>query len=89
MNYSIEIYKSDKRLKAGKKLVEVVEIEVENREEAVAFAENKMDGKGDKFSYEIHETYRMVRNIMSGRMVKEHYKTPYSCSVASESYFSN
>lgn len=89
MNFSIEIYKSDKRRKEGKKLVEVVEIEVENYEDALIFAENKMDGKGVKFSYEIHETYRMVRNIMSGVMVKEHYKTPFSCSVGSESYFSN
>ena len=31
----------------------------------------------------------MVRNAMTGEMVEENVNTPYSCSVASEAYWSN
>ena len=88
IEYSIEIYKSDKRMKAGKKLVDVIEIEAVNINDADEIAKEKMKGRGAKFSYELHKTYNDVRNIMSGKIVKEHYKTPYSCSVGSETYFS-
>lgn len=87
MEYTIEIYKSDKRLKAGKKLVDSIEIVAFDAKDANSIAEEKMKGRGEKFSYELHETYYEVRNIMSGKIVKEHYKTPYSCSVGSETYF--
>ena len=87
MEYSIEIYKADKRRKDGKRFIEVVEVEVAEFEDAVAIAED-MVVKDAKLSFEVFESYRMVRNIMSGVMVKEHYKTPFSCSVGSESYFS-
>ena len=32
---------------------------------------------------------RKVRNLMTGEMVDEDVNTPYCCSVASESYWSN
>lgn len=35
------------------------------------------------------EGYRWVQNSMSGRWVEERIDTPYSCSVASESYWCN
>jgi hypothetical protein len=84
--YTIEIYKVDRRRKDGKRFIEAVEVKSVDREgvEAVAVAKTAKD---PKLTYEIHETYREVRNIMSGKIVKEHYKTPYSCSVGSESYF--
>jgi hypothetical protein len=85
--YSIEIYKIDRRRKDGKRFIEVVEVEVAEREDAVAIAE-EIVAKGAKLVYEVHKTYNDVRNIMSGKIVKEHYKTPYSCSVGSEAYFS-
>ena len=88
IEYSIEIYKSDKRMKAGKKLVQIIEFQAVNINDADEIAKEKMKGKGEKFSYELHQTYREVRNIMSGKIVKEHYKTPYCCSVGSETYFS-
>ena len=31
----------------------------------------------------------MVRNAMTGEMVEENINTPYTCSVASEAYWSN
>lgn len=86
MDYTIEIYKVDKRRKEGKKLIECVEINAPD--EATADVRGReLTMHDSKLTFEVHETYRMVRNIMSGRMVREHYKTPYSCSVASESYW--
>lgn len=85
--YSIEIYKADKRRKDGKRFIEVVEVKVAEKEDAVAIAED-MVAKDAKLSFEVHKTYNDVRNILSGKIVKEHYKTPYSCSVGSEAYFS-
>lgn len=32
---------------------------------------------------------RMVTNLMTGKLVEEDVNTPWSCSVASESYWSN
>lgn len=87
IEFTIEIYKIDRRRKSGKRFVESYEISTVDKEKAEEYAKLFV-GKNDKLVYEIYETYRMVRNIMSGEMVKEHYKTPYSCSVGSESYFS-
>ena len=86
--YSIEIYKADKRRKDGKRFIEVVEVEMEAVEGAEIVA-HQMTQKDPKLSYKIYKTYNDVRNIMSGKIVQEHYKTPYSCSVGSETYFSS
>jgi hypothetical protein len=85
--YTIEIYKQDKRMKEGKRFVKAVEVKGVDKKEAdkMAFALRKGD---PKMITEVHQTWVEVRNIMSGKIVKEHYKTPYSCSVGSESYFS-
>ena len=85
--YTIEIYKVDRRRKDGKRFIEAIEVKA-NEVGVKAVAEGKVYGD-KKLSYEIHETYREVRNAMSGKIVKEHYKTPYSCSVASEAYWCN
>ena len=87
MEFTIEIYKSDKRRKDGKRFIEAVEIEAKDRNE-VDIRARELTMKDVKLSFEIHETYREVRNIMSGKIVKEHYKTPYYLSVGSETYFS-
>ena len=86
MNYTIEIYKTDKRKKEGKKLVECVEIDAEN-ENIADIRGRELTMHDAKLTFEVHQTYRDVRNIMSGKIVKEHYKTPYSCSVGSETYW--
>lgn len=38
---------------------------------------------------EMPQRTRTVRNLMTGAMVEEDVNLPYSCSVASESYWSN
>ena len=84
MEYTIEIYRADKRTKAGKKLVEVLDV-VGTEEEAASIACDKITD--EKMTFVIHETYRTVRNLMSGTEVKLRYDAPCYCSVASESYW--
>lgn len=88
MEYTIEIYKADKRRKDGKRFIEAVEVNSLDKKGAEDVAKS-MVAKDKKLTYEVHQTWVEVRNIMSGKIVKEHYKTPYSCSVGSESYFSS
>jgi len=38
---------------------------------------------------EPREGYRWVQNLLSGKWIQERIDTPWSCSVASESYWSN
>lgn len=40
-------------------------------------------------AYGYDKLFRKVRNVMTGEMVEENINTPYSCSVASEAYWSN
>lgn len=83
--YTVEIYKADKRLKEGKKRVEVMDL-VCTEEEAEIYAAERITS--DKYTYVIRKTYRTVRNLMSGEEVRERYDTPYYLSVGSESYWS-
>lgn len=86
MKFTIEIYKLDQRKKEGKRLDQTIEIDVPTRNDAELVA-NAQTVKDPKKTYEVHQTYREVRHALSGELVKEHYKTPWSCSVASETYF--
>lgn len=86
--YTIEIYKADKRRKDGKRFIEAVEVESASPIKEVEEVAKGLVAKDAKLSYKVYKTYNDVRNIMSGKIVKEHYKTPYCCSVGSETYFS-
>ena len=43
----------------------------------------------DGYRISIHETLVTRTNLMTGLEFQERYDTPYSCSAASESYWSN
>ena len=84
-DYTVEIYRSDKRCKRGEKLVSKEDwpnIAKESLEKGVkeSIAENER--------YEIHETYVTRRNMMSGKEFQERYDTPHCCSPSSETYWS-
>lgn len=88
MEYTAELYTKDGRTKSGKRLVSSVSFMRGNEKEAVEYADSLVY-KDDKLTYELHESFREVRNIMTGEVVMEHYRTPYCCSVASEAYWCN
>ena len=83
--YTLEIYKSDKRTKEGRRLVAKQEFEPVTKDYINAVADGK---RKLGFSVEIFETWVTKKNMMSGREFKEKYDTPYFCSPASESYWS-
>ena len=84
MDYTVEVYKLDKRMKAGKKLSYKQDYEGVTLEQMKRMYPDNRAG----YSVELHETWVTKRNLMGGAEFKERYDTPYFCSPASESYWS-
>ena len=83
--YTIEIYKKDRRVKAGRRLVEKRDFEPVTRDYIDTVVE-KLSAKNTVI--ELHETFVTKTNLMGGKQFTERYDTPYYCSPASESYWS-
>ena len=86
--HTVEVYKQDRRKKTGERLVLKRDYDTDDRSTLEASVKETWPA-AQGFRYEIHETYRTVINLMSGQPVQERYDTPWSCSVASESYWSS
>ena len=84
--YTLEIYKADKRTKEGRRLYAVQDFAPSTSAYIAAVAESK---RKLGFIVEVFETYITRKNLMTGREIQERYDTPYYCSVSSESYWSN
>jgi len=83
--YTLEIYRADKRTKEGVRLVEKLDyhpVTEETIDEIVRFRERQ------GFIVKKFETYVTKRNLMGGGEFRERYDTPHYCSPASESYWS-
>lgn len=91
MFYTLEIYKTDKRTKAGKRLVgkydyERKDLDAMRREIKELYPTYKaVDG----YEFNVVETFVTKRNAISGKEFRERYDAPYYCSPSSESYWSN
>ena len=83
--YTLEIYKADRRIKEGRRLVEKRDFEPVTRDYIQTVVE-KLSGKG--ITVELHETFVTRKNLMGGREFTERYDTPHFCSPSSESYWS-
>lgn len=86
VEYTLEIYKADKRTKEGKRLYAKQDFAPSTKDyiNAVADAKRKLG-----FIVEVFETYVVEKNLMTGKEFKERYDTPYFCSPSSESFWSN
>ena len=87
MEYTVEVYKLDKRKKAGERLehkVEYKDVDYATLYSGAAIMWPATRG----FRVEIHETYVTRKNLLSGAEFLERYDTPVYCSPASESYWS-
>jgi len=85
--YTVEVYKADKRTKAGERMVLKQDYHTDN----LSMLEHTVKNtwlKRDGYRYEIHETFVTRKNMMSGKEYQERYDTPYFCSPSSESYWS-
>lgn len=84
---TVEVYKRDRRARSGERLVHKADHTRADQAELKHLYETTWFAR-DGYRFEIHETYRVRKNIMTGAEFLERYDTPYSCSPASESYWS-
>jgi hypothetical protein len=83
--YTLEIYKADRRTKEGRRLVAKEDFAPSTRAYIKAVIESKTKLG---FIVEARETWVTKRNMMSGKTYQERYDTPYFCSPSSETYWS-
>ena len=83
--YTLEVYKADRRIKGGYRLVEKPDFEPVTRDYIETVAESKMN---QGFIVKIFETFVTKTNLMGGKEFTERYDTPHYCSPASESFWS-
>ena len=83
--YTLEIYKSDKRTKEGRRLVAKQDFAPSTDAYIKAVAESK---RKLGFIVEVFETFVTKNNLIGGKEFQERYDTPYYCSPSSESYWS-
>ena len=85
IEYTLEIYKKDRRTKEGRRLYAKQDFAPSTKDyiSAVADAKRKLG-----FEVDVFETYVTKKNLIGGREFRERYDTPYYCSPSSESYWS-
>jgi hypothetical protein len=83
MDYTVEMYRLDKRCKEGMKLASKTDIK--GVELSVVEA---LHPKRPGYIVMIHETYVTKKNMMTGAEFRERYDTPYFCSPSSETFWS-
>ena len=83
--YTVEIYKADRRVKEGRRLLEKRDFEPVTRD----YIDTVVEGlQATGITVELHETFVTKKNLMGGKEFTERYDTPYFCSPSSESYWS-
>jgi hypothetical protein len=83
--YTLEIYKADRRVKGGYRLIE--------KKDFAPVTKDYIDSVARGFNCQgyivkIFETYVTKTNLMGGAKFTERYDTPIYCSPSSESYWS-
>jgi hypothetical protein len=82
--YTVELYKRDRRIKSGDRKVD--HSTADRAAIAEVYAAKYPAARG--YRWEIHETYVVRKNMMTGVEYQERYDTPWSCSPSSETYWS-
>jgi hypothetical protein len=90
-NHTMYIYKTDRRTKAGERLVsttvwqnrDAAEMKREVRELQYQLYPARLG-----FRIEFHPATKIVKNLMTGQDVEIDRDTPWCCNPASESYWS-
>lgn len=89
-DYTLEVYVVDRRTKKGERLYG--KYEYQNQTEKWMQEEIRDLAAGaypaPKYRFELHETYVTRKSLMSGEEFQERYDTPWTCSPASETYWS-
>ena len=85
--YTVELYRTDRRTRAGERLDRKVDHTTADRG-AIEEVYAKKYPASQGWRYEIHVTMQERTNLMGGGLFWERYDTPCFCSPASESYWS-
>ena len=89
-DFTLKVFKLDRRCKAGEKLVGVYDYPRKHlqwmKEEVRDLQAGAMPA--DKYRIELHETYVERTNLMTREKYMERFDTPHCCSPASETYWS-
>lgn len=80
---TVEIYRKDKRVRGGERLIS--KDDVEDSKNLGAHISESLD---EKERFVIHKTFVKRVNSMSQKPFWERYDTPYYCSPSSETYWS-
>ena len=85
IEYTLEVYKTDRRKTNGRRLVDTIDFAPSTKDyiETVVLAKQNAG-----FVVEVFETYVTRKNAMTGVEYQERYDTPYYCSPSSESFWS-
>ena len=85
--YTLEVYRKDRRCKSGERLY----LKQDYNTTDLSMLEHtiKHTWSPSQFRTEIHKTYVIRRNLISGVEFEERYDTPYYCSPSSETYWSS
>jgi hypothetical protein len=83
----VEVWRLDRRVKAGRRLVERHSYSDQTQEQVEQVVAD-LCRLNPRYDLVLRPAYRRVKNIMTGDLVWESVDTPWSCSVASEAYWS-
>jgi hypothetical protein len=86
-DYTLYVYKTDRRYKAGERLVSTT-VWRDRSEAEMKRLTSSLDIEPDH-RYEYFPTMVTVKNLMTGQDVQIDRDTPWCCNPASESYWSN
>jgi hypothetical protein len=89
-NYTLYIYKSDKRTKSGERLVSTTvwtdRDDAGMKRECANLLDTYPAKQGYRFEY--FPTMKTVKNLMTGKDIQIDRDTPWCCNPASETYWS-
>jgi len=83
MMHTLEVYKADRRTKAGERLVFKQDYPMAKDDLTQHAAEVWRNHR-----IEVHETMVTRTNLLSGAEYQERYDTPHCCSPSTETYWS-
>jgi hypothetical protein len=83
--YTLEVYKKDRRVKEGRRLVEKKDFCPVTQDYIQTVVSDKT---AQGFVVKLFETFVTRTNLMGGKEYQERYDTPRFCSPSSEAYWS-
>jgi hypothetical protein len=88
LEWTVEVWRLDRRVKAGRRLIERHSYSGKTLEQMEAEV-LRLNRAPNRYQLVLKPSYHQVRNCMTGQLVWESVDTPWSCSVASEAYWSS